>query len=78
MHKVSLKNILEGVIKDFSIILKEKHIQLEKHIDKDKNYYINGDENALKQVLINIISNSVKFIKSNGIIKVILKENKTI
>ncbi|SQB36676.1 sensor histidine kinase [Clostridium cochlearium] len=76
MHKVSLKNILEGVIKDFSIILKEKHIQLEKHIDKDKNYYINGDENALKQVLINIISNSVKFIKSNGIIKVILKENK--
>ncbi|KHO39705.1 sensor histidine kinase [Clostridium tetani] len=74
MDKVSLKDILEGVIKDFSIIAKDKDISFEKDINEDKNYYICGDENALKQVFINIISNSIKFTENGGDIKVVLKE----
>jgi len=62
---------LAGVIKDVARItypfIKEKPIQFLYEIEKDVPRYLNGDPDRLKQILMNLISNAVKFTKSGEI-----------
>lgn len=66
---VNLYALLRDTINQFRIKVNERNINLSLDIDGDlKN--IQGDKNRLKQVLINLLQNSLKFTKENGYIVV--------
>ena len=77
---MDLTLLLEETIFSVETLLNNKNIILQKSIP-EKEIYINGDFNRLKQVLINIIKNSIEAIeRKNGkiILKVIETNNKAI
>ncbi|WP_027623100.1 HAMP domain-containing sensor histidine kinase [Clostridium lundense] len=76
MEKISLNGVIASVINDFTVTVEDKGLKIYFNEGNGKNYYILGDENKLKQVFINLISNSMKFAKDGGSIWVNIKENK--
>lgn len=66
----SMKKMIASIFDILSIKITENKLDVIEHIDEDVPDYIISDEKRLKQLLMNIISNSVKF-TSNG--KIILK-----
>ncbi len=73
-EEMDLGFLLEDIKNNFSLILKSKNIKL---ICNDiDELYIKADYNRLKQVLVNLIKNSVESIEKNGTIKVYLSNSK--
>lgn len=67
--------LLEDVSKNIKSLLFKKNIKLKLNIGNDE-IYINGDYNKLKQVLVNIIKNSVEAINhKNGLIEITERES---
>ena len=79
--KISIKKdimdidyLINDTIDSLMPIFKTKNIKIEyKSVDE---IYINGDYKRLKQVLINILKNSSEAIKTKGLIKISVKQNK--
>lgn len=79
--KISIKKdimdidyLINDTINSLMPIFKTKNIKIEyKSVDE---IYINGDYKRLKQVLINILKNSSEAIKTQGLIKINVKQNK--
>ena len=79
--KISIKKdimdidyLINDTIDSLMPIFKTKNIKIEyKSVDE---IYINGDYKRLKQVLINILKNSSEAIKTQGLIKISIKQNK--
>ena len=57
----NLKKSLKKVIENFEIILKNKNISLLYTIDEKIPEEVVGDDTRIRQILINLINNSVKF-----------------
>ncbi|MCK9225591.1 MAG: ATP-binding protein, partial [Candidatus Muirbacterium halophilum] len=57
----NLKKIIKKVIDNFELILKNKNISLLYTIDENIPEEIIGDDTRIRQILINLINNSVKF-----------------
>ncbi|KHD36293.1 histidine kinase [Clostridium acetobutylicum] len=73
MKKIPLDKLIRGICKEFLNVAKENNIEI--HANIPEGYYmILGDENKLKQVFINLLSNSVKFNNKKGDIWVSLDE----
>jgi signal transduction histidine kinase/CheY-like chemotaxis protein len=72
-----LNFFIDGISRMFDLPCKEKSLDWNIHCP-DEKYFVYGDENKLRQVLVNIIGNSVKFTDSGEInFKILpLKENK--
>lgn len=60
---IDISFLIEEVIKNFNLIIKNKKINI--NFDQDE-IFIEGDYNRLKQVIINIIKNSIEAIEENG------------
>lgn len=76
MESMDIVMLLEETIKSTETLLNSKNIELICNIIDDE-VYINGDYNKLKQVLINIIKNSIEAITTKkGHIKINLKSIK--
>lgn len=75
-EKVSIDELIASVCDDFTIVSKEKNIELTYNLKHNEDYIILGDRDKLKQVFINILSNAVKFTNENGRIWVNLTKNK--
>lgn len=73
---IDLNLLLEETTNNFIPILKEKNIDRIFNISKDE-LFINADYNRLKQVLINIIKNSIESMDNNGLLYINVKQNKT-
>jgi len=56
----NLSEFLQSIVADMSLIAEEKDLQL-KLLDTDKNVKVFGDKKRLKQVLVNLIQNSIKY-----------------
>lgn len=63
-EEMDLSMLFEDIIDNFNLILKHKNIKLEH--SKLKEVYILADYDRLKQVLVNLIKNSVESIENNG------------
>jgi len=73
-EEIDLGLLLEDIENSFKLMLKSKNIKLiYKHIDE---LYIEADYNRLKQVLINLIKNSMESIDKDGTIKISVNKNK--
>lgn len=64
-----LKNIIEGFRYEFD----KKNIVIEEDIKG--NVFTKGDKDKISQVIINLLSNALKFTEAGGIVKVELKED---
>lgn len=74
-ENIILDEFIMEIVHEFALKAKSKNINFECIIDKEESYLIYGDRNKLKQVFINLISNSIKFTNSNGYIKLNLYKN---
>ncbi|MPM08354.1 Adaptive-response sensory-kinase SasA [bioreactor metagenome] len=74
-ENIILDEFIMEIVHEFSLEAKSKNINFECTIDKEESYLIYGDRDKLKQVFINLISNSIKFTNSNGYINLYLYKN---
>lgn len=72
---VPLNEVIQTICEDFSMAAKNKNIKLNCNIQLKQDYIITADRDKLKQVFINLISNALKFTKSDGEICVNLYGN---
>ncbi len=63
----------ESAVEVYGAKAAEKNIHLSFFIDPSLNHYLKGDANKIKEVLINLMSNAVKFTPLNGYISVEIK-----
>jgi signal transduction histidine kinase len=68
--KFVIKELIDSLVEQFSPLLSEKGIEL--IINQTWNGEVNWDRNQIKQVLINLIKNSVEAIASFGKIELII------
>lgn len=67
--EIDLNLLLEDVYDSFKIILDKKNIKLI-YKDRDEDIYFEGDYDRLKQVLINVLKNSVEAIEVKGKVEI--------
>jgi ligand-binding sensor domain-containing protein/signal transduction histidine kinase len=65
---VDLYNLLEGLEDMFRLRVEEKGLGLEFEIAPDVPHYIVTDEGKLRQVLMNLLGNAVKFTEKGGVV----------
>ena len=66
---INIKNIFDEILMMFEVSVKEKNMTIDMFkCDGSKNIY--ADRQLLKQAIINIISNAIKFSDENGVIKI--------
>ncbi|OEY86859.1 two-component sensor histidine kinase [Wolbachia pipientis] len=72
--KFNLNKIIDSCLNMLAPKLKVTGISLKKEIPP-KQLLITADPKRMKQVIINLLSNSIKFTPKNGLIRMVLKEN---
>lgn len=72
MTKFDFGELTRDTAKDLSITAEKKELKLIYNIPLDQKYFVNGDKEKLRQVLVNIIDNGMKYTKV-GQIEVSLK-----
>ena len=75
MYPMVFQEVLLDTIRSIEPLAKEKNITVHKDISKDM-FEIVGDYGRLRQMLLIILNNAVKFSTENGEIKIMLANNK--
>jgi len=65
----------ESAVEVYAVRASEKHIDLAYFIDPELEFPIKGDPTKLKEVLINLISNAVKFTATYGAINIEIRKD---
>jgi len=73
-EKISLYDIVSYVTREFKLIAENKNISMNLECSSRKQCEILGDIDNIKQVIINLLSNSVKFTPEQGEINITLGE----
>lgn len=76
MKRVNLKDLITKLSDIFSVHSERKNITVSLRIKPKQKYTILGDEDKLRQVFINILSNAVKFTNPGGDITISLDSDK--
>ena len=63
----NISSVLENIERMFSASIAEKKLSYEWHIDEKIPLNLKGDSERLKQILINLIGNAIKFTTTGGI-----------
>lgn len=71
----NIREVVSEIITLFDISAKQKNILLKVHIDKNIPDILSGDAVRLRQVLSNIIGNSVKFTQRGSVTVSVIKEH---
>jgi len=73
MQEMFLRDIVLDVVENLQYKAEDENIELVVH-DFDKNIQIRADRNQIKQVLINLVENAIKYNKENGKVEIGMKE----
>ena len=71
----NILNIIQNSINEVDPLIKEKNIVLKFNLSS-QNLIANGNEDKLKEVLVNLIGNAIKFTPSKGEIRITVKKKK--
>ncbi len=74
MAPFDLTIIARDMTKDLSITAEKKGLKMTFETDSTKEFMVNGDKEKIRQVILNLIDNSIKYTKEGGEIKVSLKK----
>ena len=70
-----LPTLLESVVTIVSLRANEQGTTINTHIDSDVPFYLNGDPTRLRQILLNLVGNAVKFTEKGQVeIKVVVEK----
>ncbi len=67
-----IKNLIDEVINDLQVVAAEKSISLKYKENADQHFTVLGDRESIRQVLNNLIVNSVKYGKDKGVTRISL------
>ena len=73
----SLDGLIKGIIQDFENGFRDNGIKFEYH-GPNNVHSVFADRNRIRQVISNLIGNSVKFINKNGTVTISIEKNKSI
>jgi two-component system sensor histidine kinase ChvG len=77
MKKIDIEPIIQSVVDDYNNIYNiKRNIQISFVNDKNKNYFINGIENRIEQIIANLLDNSISFSQDNQKIFLKIKRKK--
>jgi len=68
LDRVNLQNLVMESIKQVHLLKEEKRIQVQTHIPAE--IMVNADKDIIERVLINLLTNAIKFSSIEGLIKV--------
>lgn len=66
-HNFLLSDVVMDACMIFDVTARQKDLSLEYHISPEIPRYLNGDSGKIKQVLVNLIGNAVKFTQKGSI-----------
>ena len=72
---INLDELLGDICEDFYMAFENKNIKLDYKVQPNQDYYIKVDKDKLKQVFINLISNSLKFVENDGKVSIDLSRD---
>lgn len=67
MAKFDFGELVLNTAKELSITAEKKGLKLICNVPLDQKYFVNGDKDKLRQVLVNLIDNSIKYTKEGQI-----------
>jgi len=67
MEKFDLGEMALNTAKELSINAESKGLKLICNISSDDHYFVNGDKDKLRQILVNLIDNSLKYTKEGQV-----------
>ncbi len=70
-----LRNCVEDACRTLALSANQKGLELLSHVQHDIPAYLQGDPHRLRQVLINLINNAIKFTKSGDIVVKVAPES---
>lgn len=70
LQNFDLKSLSVEVIQDFNITALESKIKISLKPDADTSFLVNGDREMIRQVLVNLINNSIKYGKEDGVTEI--------
>ncbi|MDU6247911.1 MAG: HAMP domain-containing sensor histidine kinase, partial [Paeniclostridium sordellii] len=70
-----VESLVVGVVNQLKVKANEKNINLSCDFIMDDIQMIQGDKNRLRQVLINLVQNSLKFTDEEGYVKVVVSQD---
>ncbi|MDO7205312.1 HAMP domain-containing sensor histidine kinase [Paraclostridium bifermentans] len=71
---VDIQQLAFGVVNQLKVKSQEKNISLSCEVEDTQMRPIQGDKNRLRQVLINLVQNSLKFTEENGYVKIVVHQ----
>jgi CheY-like chemotaxis protein len=71
---VNMVPIIDNVISMSKSLASNNNISLEYHEIPNQNYFVTASSLRLKQIVLNLISNAIKYNKTNGSVKIFFEE----